>query len=92
MCINKGYYMGVTSNNGNSNEPASFYSSEFPSSYTTCTLTFWHTIYGYGNSLNVSIYLHNDRKITIFRRDSNSPATDWTQASINLGILLFFSV
>lgn len=79
--------MAVTLSSGITNDPASLYSAAIQSAYSTCTINFWHTIYGFGGSLNVSIYLNDDRKILIFRRDSNSQATDWTLASIKLGIL-----
>lgn len=77
--------MGVTVHNGNMNEPASLVSATFQHSYATCTLKFWHTVFGFGNSLNVSIYLNKERQIPIFRRDSNSQATSWSLASIHLG-------
>lgn len=77
--------MAVTVNNGITNEPAALYSSSFQFSYATCSLKFWHTIYGFGSSLNVSVLVNNERKIPIFRKDSNSQETSWALATVKLG-------
>ena len=80
--------MGVTVNSGVSTNPAILYSATFSQSYATCWLKFWHTLYGFGSSLNVSININNERMVPIFRRDSNSQVTSWTLASVKLGLFI----
>lgn len=82
-----GSYLGVTVNSGNTFMPATLYSATYAQAHATCWLKFWHTLYGSGSSLNVSININNERMVPVFRRDSNSQATSWTLASVKLGTL-----
>ena len=80
--------MGVTSNGGNTNDPAALISNSFPSSYATCTLKFWHTLLGSGSSLNVTLFLSREKFVPIYRRDSDSQTSTWSLATVKLGIYI----
>ena len=80
--------MGVTSNGGNTNDPAALISNSFPGSYATCTLKFWHTLLGSGSSLNVTLFLSREKFVPIYRRDSDSQTATWSLATVKLGIYI----
>jgi hypothetical protein len=70
---------------GSAFAPARLYSVTFPQASSTCQIKFWrYSIYGYG-LLNVSMYIDNQKKATLFKLDQDS-TTAWKQNIIDLGI------
>ncbi|CAF0724038.1 unnamed protein product, partial [Brachionus calyciflorus] len=83
-----GYYMAVTTNSGSLNQPASLFSPELPFASSTCQIKFWSRIEGSSGSLDVSLYLNEEKRVKIFRKSApvtNQPFITWTQSVINLG-------
>lgn len=77
--------MSVGVNNGFSNEPASLYSPMIPLASSTCQFKFWYTFVGSSGSLSVSLYINEDQKVVVYKKEANPPATVWTQGVANLG-------
>lgn len=82
---NLGFYMNVGIGNGLSNTPATLMSVEFPQASSTCQIKFWYFYFGGTGSINASLYIDEEKEVTLFKRRANENLIEWKQGVISLG-------